>query len=163
MNMNSNYYICQTLKSCKKFVIYLIFFLSFLCNFSCNEQTDKKIGQSYIDQSSSRKSEQNNSLVRAKFSEKDLVFNGHSVRITKHAKCRMGCRNMDAYEIQDLLDKGTVNFKKSNRSARPCPTIAIEGNSIDGQKSRLIIGTCDSDYLLVTVIDLKNEWKCECR
>jgi hypothetical protein len=39
---------------------------------------------------------------------------------------------------------------------------AVEGVTHDGQKVRIIVGDCSSQASIVTVIDLENDFECEC-
>ena len=100
--------------------------------------------------------------ARKNFSDKDLSYQGQSIKLTKHGRCRMECRKLDAFEIQEVIDQGKVNEKKSNPNSKPCPTVAFEGLTADGQTARVVVGTCEGNYKIVTVIDLKNDWKCDC-
>lgn len=95
----------------------------------------------------------------------DLRFHNKPVVLTQHAKCRMGCRQIDASEIQEILDKGTINQRKSGQSKdeSTCPTIALEGRTHDAQTVRIIVAECSDKAKIVTVIDLKNEFKCDCK
>lgn len=84
------------------------------------------------------------------------------VAYTRHALCRMDCRNINESEVLEILQKGKVNERKSNASAKPCPTEALEGRSADGQKIRVVVGRCDDSDKIITVIDLENEYACSC-
>lgn len=94
-----------------------------------------------------------------------LKYHNKPVSLTKHAQCRMDCRHIDATEIQEMLDNGKVNTRKSGQSKdeRTCPTQALEGVTHDGQTVRIIVADCDTKAKIVTVIDLKNEFKCDCK
>ncbi len=98
------------------------------------------------------------------FTESDLRFHKKPVILTKHARCRMGCRHIDASEIQEMLTNGVVNAKKSGQSKdeKTCPTQAIEGKTHDNQTVRIVVAECDTKAKIVTVIDLKNDFKCTC-
>jgi hypothetical protein len=95
----------------------------------------------------------------------DLRFHNKPVVLTQHAKCRMGCRQIDASEIQEMLDKGTINQRKSGQSKdeSTCPTVALEGKTHDAQTVRIVVAECADKAKIVTVIDLKNEFKCDCK
>jgi len=101
--------------------------------------------------------------ARKNFSDKDLSYQGQSVKLTKHGRCRMDCRQLDAFEIQEVINRGKVNERKSDPNSKPCPTVAFEGKTSDGQTARVVVGTCEGNYKIVTVIDLKNDWKCDCQ
>lgn len=83
--------------------------------------------------------------------------------LTKHARCRMDCRHIDESEIREILAKGRVNHRKSEPAGRPDPKYALEGTTRDGQEVRIIIADSPRGTVVVTVIDLENEWKCNCR
>ena len=100
---------------------------------------------------------------RHNFSDRDLRYQGQQVKLTKHGSCRMDCRKLDAYEVQEIICKGKINRRKSNPKSKPCPTVAYEGNTSDGQRARVVVGTCENDIKIVTVIDLRKDWDCNCR
>jgi hypothetical protein len=144
------------LKSCIVNLILCLFFISCFNNENHKDKnTEKNIDKKTDDF-------EKNTAGRENFSTTDLSYNGQKVKVSKHGRCRMDCRNLDAYEIQELIDRGRKNPKKSNSTSKPCPTIALEGVTSDGQNARVVLGLCDNDYKIVTVIDLKNDWKCDC-
>lgn len=101
--------------------------------------------------------------ARENFTDKDIKYQGKSVKLTKHGSCRMECRKLDAYEVQEVINNGKINKRKSNPKSTPCPTVAYDGKTSDGQKARVVLGTCEDDIKVVTVIDLKTNWKCNCK
>lgn len=101
--------------------------------------------------------------ARTEFRESDLTYQGQSLVVTKHARCRMGCRKLDAYEVQQIIDNGTVNRKKSRPAEGDrCKSLAYEGRSADGPRARIIVGECEDHPILITVIDLDNKYACSC-
>ena len=82
---------------------------------------------------------------------------------TKHAKCRMDCRHIDDGEIKDIMHSGHINERKSDPQDAPCPTYALEGNTKDGQEVRIILGACENETKVITVIDLGKEHLCDCK
>jgi hypothetical protein len=83
---------------------------------------------------------------------------------TKHARCRMGCRQIDETEVRELLYNGKINYRKSELGKAPCRNkYAVEGYSRDGQHLRIIFAPCTNGMHVVTVIDLETEWKCDCK
>ena len=101
--------------------------------------------------------------ARKNFSEKDLEYQGQSINLTRHGRCRMECRKLDAFEVQEVINQGKINQRKSNPNSKPCPSLAFEGKTSDGQTARIVLGTCEGNYKIITAIDLKNEWKCDCK
>lgn len=89
-------------------------------------------------------------------SDKTLIY-------TKHALCRMDCREITAEDVLYIKNNGKVNLNKSNPRATPCPTIAVEGVSKSYKNIRLILAECDEVEKVVTVIDTENEYECSCK
>jgi len=88
---------------------------------------------------------------------------------SKHAVCRMECRNITDSEVRELVGtgekqgKGKVNYDKSEVRGKPCPTYAIEGFTGNGKNLRIVIADCDTISKVVTTIDLKLENDtCDC-
>lgn len=82
---------------------------------------------------------------------------------TKHARCRMDCRHIDESEVQEILQEGAINFRKSDPGARPDPKYAFEGTTHDGQKVRIIFAPSRRGTVVITVIDLNKDWYCDCK
>ena len=92
-------------------------------------------------------------------------FNPHPAYIhySKHAKCRMECRHIDESEVKEILDKGNINFSKSDLNEDSChKRYALEGTSHDDQKIRIVVAECSDDLTVITVIDLGRDWPCGC-
>ena len=91
----------------------------------------------------------------------------HKIIYTKHARCRMECREITEEEVENILSVGTINEAKSqeeNEEAEGhCPTFALEGETKDGQHVRIVFGACDKITKVITTIDLGNEHACNCR
>lgn len=81
--------------------------------------------------------------------------------LSKHAKCRMVCREISKAEILEILNKGKQNFQKTNRTEKGV-SYAFEGMSNDGQEIRVVIAPKEEKFVVVTVIDLNEEWPCSC-
>jgi hypothetical protein len=84
------------------------------------------------------------------------------IEYTEHAKCRMQCRKISQAEVEEMMQEGKINYNKSNTKARPCPTYAVEGRTMDGQKVRIVFAQCDFKSKVVTVIDLDTDRTCHC-
>ncbi|OQP45016.1 hypothetical protein A4H97_33170 [Niastella yeongjuensis] len=93
------------------------------------------------------------------------VINRHPGHLiyTKHARCRMGCRNIDEAEVEEILEKGRINYRKSEPAGRPDPKYALEGTTHDGQQVRIIFAPAKRGMVVITVIDLDHEWSCDCK
>jgi hypothetical protein len=91
-------------------------------------------------------------------------FNRRAGRLiySKHARCRMGCRHIDESEVKEILEKGTVNYAKSELDNARGPKYALEGITHDNQRVRIVFAQDVEGTAVVTVIDLDTEWKCHC-
>lgn len=93
-----------------------------------------------------------------------LNRNPAKINYSKHARCRMDCRRISQAEVKDILQNGTINYRKSELGNNPdCRRkYALEGNTNDGQRVRIIFAPCADEVTVVTVIDLGKEWACDC-
>ena len=106
-----------------------------------------------LDQESSSKKQSNQNITKTK--ETRFIY-------TKHAKCRMECRNIDPDHIQKVFNSGRINYKKSKPQDTPCPTQAREAKASDGRDLRVVYALCPSKTKVITAIDLDNEYNCTC-
>lgn len=82
---------------------------------------------------------------------------------TGHARCRMDCREITEPEIRKVLSKGDLNEAKSGFDTKhKNHTYAVEGYGDDGQHIRVVVTPKNGSLLVITVIDLKKEWACDC-
>jgi hypothetical protein len=93
----------------------------------------------------------------------DLI-NRHADRLiyTHHARCRMDCRNITETEVREILEKGTIDYKKSEPDAKPDPKYAFEGYTNEGQHLRIIFAPSQRGLVVITCIELGVEWQCDC-
>lgn len=91
-----------------------------------------------------------------------LNRNNEHLIFTKHAKCRMECRDITQEEVKEILHTGNINYTKSNASNKSGATYALEGYSIDKQHLRIIVAPEKENLVIVTCIDLDKEWQCDC-
>lgn len=95
--------------------------------------------------------------------KRGLNRNPHQINYSKHARCRMDCRRVSESEVEELLQNGKINYKKSDLQGETCrKKYAVEGVSRDKQKLRIIFSPCADEVTVVTVIDLDTEWECTC-
>ncbi len=92
----------------------------------------------------------------------DFNRNATHIIFSKHAKCRMDCRKIDESEVKEILKNGTINRKKIQNDKRG-KTYPVEGFTHDKQHVRIVFAPKDDGLVVVTVIDLDTEWKCECK
>jgi hypothetical protein len=82
---------------------------------------------------------------------------------TRHARCRMECRHITETEIREVLEKGTIDYKKSEPDAKPDPKYALEGYTNEGQHLRIIFAPAQRGLVVITCIELGVEWQCDCQ
>ncbi|MBP6532184.1 MAG: DUF4258 domain-containing protein [Bacteroidia bacterium] len=91
----------------------------------------------------------------------------HKLIFTKHARCRMECRDISEDEVEFILINGVINEQKSKEedaeATGHCPTYALEGKTNDGQQVRIVFGACEKITKVITAIDLGVEHACDCR
>lgn len=89
-------------------------------------------------------------------SYKELVY-------TKHARCRMDCREINEQEIREIIRDGKLNQQKSGYDKKhKNETYAFEGYSYQRQHIRVVVTPQKEDLLVITVIDLDKDWVCNC-
>jgi hypothetical protein len=81
---------------------------------------------------------------------------------TKHARCRMGCRQISEGDIKEIMKKGIINFNRSNRRDQPCPTFALQGRTRDSEYIRVIFSQCSQETKVVTCYNLEQDFECQC-
>ena len=81
---------------------------------------------------------------------------------TKHARCRMKCREITQKEVKEILVEGTINYNKSDLNDPQGPTYAVEGTTNDRQHVRIIFAPKQQHMSVVTVIDLDVDHQCDC-
>src|SRR5688572_7479720 len=84
------------------------------------------------------------------------------IEYTAHAKCRMQCRSISQEEVEEILQLGKINYRKTDLKDRPCPSYALEGITRDKQRVRIVFAQCNQKTKVVTAIDLGKEWECHC-
>jgi len=97
---------------------------------------------------------------------KSRGLNRHAAYInyTKHAICRMDCRKITEQEIKQVLQKGNINYTKSELKGADCnKKYAVDGYSNDGQHIRIVVAPCNDELTLITCIDLDKDWSCDCK
>lgn len=82
---------------------------------------------------------------------------------TKHAKCRMECRQISEAEVEEILAQGTINYDKTDVHSKPDPKYALEGRTRDNQQVRIIFAPSTKGMVVITCIDLETEWSCNCK
>lgn len=80
---------------------------------------------------------------------------------SKHARCRMDCREIDESEVKEIWQKGILNEDKIEKSSKGS-SYPLEGRTHDGQRVRIVFAPQGGKLVVVTVIDLEKEWECEC-
>lgn len=95
--------------------------------------------------------------------KRGLNRNPSVINYSKHARCRMDCRHINQSEIKEILTDGKINYNKSELNGAECKKrYAVEGTTHDGQRVRIIFAPCETEVTVVTVIDIGEEWTCNC-
>lgn len=100
--------------------------------------------------------------ANTRIDKREKAFRHNEIKLTTHARCRMDCRNIDETEVKDILENGSINYRKSDLKDKPCPTYALEGITKDNQRVRVVVGDCNNEAVIITVIDLDHEFECHC-
>ena len=103
---------------------------------------------------------QNSSLKSS--SNNDSFRNTTRLILTKHAKCRMDCRHITEEEIKEIIHDGKVNYSRSGTGTKGDETYALEGYSDEHQHLRIVVASESDGLVVITCIDLDNEWACNC-
>lgn len=80
--------------------------------------------------------------------------------LTRHARCRMDCRHINETELKEILHDGSVNYNKSEPQNSRGPKYALEGYTKEHQHLRVIFAPENDGMVVVTCIDLDNEFAC---
>lgn len=85
----------------------------------------------------------------------------HPLRYTRHARCRMDCRKISEAEVQEILQTGHIDNKRTRTNPGQCTTYAVEGTTkADNQHVRIVYAACDDVTKVVTTIDLDTDHPC---
>ena len=98
------------------------------------------------------------------FEYEEFKLENSSLQYTRHARCRMECRQISENEVREIIQQGKINRRKSDPADKPCPTYALEGySSGDRQHIRGVVASCGDLTKVITCIDLDNEYSCNCK
>ncbi len=102
-------------------------------------------------------------IIPSEKNEAALNRNVHTIIYSKHARCRMACRNIDESEVKEILAAGQLNTSKIQEDERG-KTYPLEGETHDKQHVRIVFAPKGNDTIeVVTCIDLDTEWPCDCK
>ena len=82
-----------------------------------------------------------------------------TIKYSRHAKCRMECRNIDESEVKEILANGEINYSKEQQNEKGV-TYPLEGTTHDGQHVRIVFAPKEKEVVVVTAIDLDTNWPC---
>ena len=88
--------------------------------------------------------------------------NSANLILTKHAVCRMNCREITLEEIKEIIAQGSVNKAKSGIGSKGDSTFALEGVSEEKQHIRVVVAQEEEALVIITCIDLDKDWPCNC-
>jgi hypothetical protein len=84
-----------------------------------------------------------------------------TLKYSKHAKCRMDCRHIDESEVKEILKNGSLKYERIEKNDKGY-TYPLEGYTHDHQHVRIVFAPHEDTLVVVTVIDLGQEWECNC-
>jgi len=134
-------------------VVILYKYLSVYRTIHPSEKIEQHIGRIPADQNIKKENDDHNYLE---------LLRSNPLDYSKHARCRMDCRHIAEEEVIEILAQGKINWSKTDLQAQPCPSFAIDGTTKDQQKVRIVFAGCEEETKVVTVIDLKTDWACDC-
>ena len=132
----------------KKYLPYILFIAAaiFLFWIKTNQRGEKKAREAAIENTGSKEPFVRDTAM--------LVY-------SRHAKCRMGCRQIDTEEVEDILMNGKINYSRVEEDEEGI-TYPIEGLTKDRQYVRIVYAPKPDAIIVVTAIDLEKEWPCSC-
>jgi hypothetical protein len=83
------------------------------------------------------------------------------LRFYAFARCRMQCQTITDADITTLMQNGVINLNKSNRTARPCPLVAVQGR-VRGRYLRVLFEQCRNGTFVVNCYNLDQDATCDC-
>ena len=88
--------------------------------------------------------------------------NPQQIHYSKHARCRMSCRNISEKEVEDIIHHGEINLRKSELNADAAhKRYTLEGVE-QNVRLRIVVAESGKVATVITCIDLDHEWKCDC-
>lgn len=92
------------------------------------------------------------------------AFDRHPLSIfyTPDALCHMDCLHISKENIEEIMQKGIINFSQSDRGARPCPVLVLQGQTSDGKKLKVIFSQCKSTTNVLACYDPGHYIDCNC-
>lgn len=98
------------------------------------------------------------------FTASDIRYKDQIVTLSHEGRCWAICLDVDAFELQEVLDLEDVNHGESSDlvSSGECPRVAFDGMTRDKQEIRVILTDCEEDPKIVEIIDLKEQKECDC-
>ena len=103
----------------------------------------------------------NNRVETSTGTYQKLNRNIKNIVYSKHARCRMNCRFINESEVKEILQDGVLNEDKIEVSAKG-KSYPLEGRTHDGQRVRIVFAPQGEKLVVVTVIDLEKDYKCDC-
>ncbi|HTN46259.1 MAG TPA: DUF4258 domain-containing protein [Flavipsychrobacter sp.] len=98
----------------------------------------------------------------SKRSKKGLDRHPAHIAYSRHAQCRMACRDITKAEIKEVLEEGTINYSKSDLQQDDCHKRYAVEDKANGQHIRIVVAACENTLTVITCIDLDKEWTCHC-
>ena len=81
---------------------------------------------------------------------------------SRQALCIMQCLDIDSAEIDYIIERGVIMINRSNRRARPCALITMQGRTSTGKSLRVIFEQCSKETRVINSYNLEKDITCDC-
>ena len=125
-----------------------------------NKKKDNSKNDHHRSEDGNQRSDDGNQRSEESDQTNGLNRNEDHLILTRHARCRMDCRHITEAELKGILHDGKINYYKSELHAKRGPKYAVEGYLAGHQHLRVIFAPEPHAVVVVTCIDLDNEWQC---
>lgn len=141
------------MKKAFPYIVLVVFLVIWLVVKNCSGSKTETVPYS-TNKTNTTAANKNTEAQRGGLNRNDKLF------FTKHARCRMQCRRITQKEVKEILEKGNINYNKSELNGAQGPEYAVEGVTSDRQQVRIIFAPKQQHTSVVTVIDLDTDWTC---
>jgi hypothetical protein len=99
--------------------------------------------------------------ARCEFSER---FSPNALAYSRHARCRMDCRDISEDLVEQVYREGSLNCGKSDPAGAKDgnPRYALEMEDGSRGRVRIIVGDDHNEHVIITVIRLDEKDNCSC-
>ena len=84
------------------------------------------------------------------------------IAYTPDARCSMQCNKISKEDIEEIMQRGTINYRKTNVKRTPCPVYTLQGFTNDREQIQVVFEQCPDKTNLVTCSNLNRTGTCDC-